>query len=284
MRSNPESASRVEDRPPVTSGYDIDDPVKIQGRDEVDLTDRSLAALRLQRALQALGGGRQTVLMPGAGAGRYARAMARYRTGWRIEAGDLSPRAVEEAIQLGGGPSYSVFDAENMPFESCSFDAVVFFDLLEHLPHPDRMLSECHRLLRTGGVLHFFVPLEAQRRTLYSFFDNDRPIPIHAWKRDHVGHIQRFGDRDVLRLVAIAGFDVDELAYSFHLVGQIHDILDYWQRERNRGGVGILPLSIVNAICRGAFIATWRGSYLEDRLYDGAVLASGLHVTARRTG
>lgn len=269
-------------RLPVEPHYDINDPVKIQGRDEVSLNDRSLAALRLKRALTAIGGGQQSLLAPGAGAGRYARAIARYRPTWKIVAGDLSSRAVDEAIRLGGGPWYSEFDAENIPFDSRSFDSVVFFDLLEHVPNPDRLLTECLRVLRPGGVLHFFVPLEAQPRTLYSLLDDDRPIPIHAWKRDHVGHIQRFRDSDVLGLVWYAGFEVEESAYSFHLVGQMHDILDYWQRERNRGGAGLMPLRAVNAICRAAFVLTWRGSYLEDRLYDGAFLASGLHVTARR--
>ena len=271
-------ASQAPDEP----RYDINDPVKIQGRDDVRLRDRSLAALRLRRALRAIGGGQQSLLAPGAGAGRYARAIARYRPGWKVVAGDLSERAVEEAIRLGGGPWYSVFDAENIPFEGRSFDSVVFFDLLEHVPNPDRMLTECFRVLRPGGVLHFFVPLEVQPRTIYSLLDNDRPIPIHAWKRDHVGHIQRFRESDVLGLVWYAGFEVEGTAHSFHLAGQIHDVLDYWQRERNRGGAGIMPLRLVNAICRVTFIATWRLSYLEDRLYDGSVLASGLHVTARR--
>jgi len=273
----------VGERAPVDGQYDVNDPTKIQGRDEVYLTDRSLAALRLRRALAALGGGRQTLLAPGAGAGRYARAIARYRPDWKIFAGDLSSRAVEEAIRLGGGPWYSEFDAENIPFDSRTFDSVVFFDLLEHVPHPDRLLTECLRVLRPGGIMHFFVPLEAQPRTLYSLLDDDSPIPIHAWKRDHVGHIQRFRDSDVLGLVWYAGFEVEQSAYSFHLTGQVHDILDYWQRERRRGGAGIVPLSVVNLICRVAFVITWRGAYVEDRLYDGALLASGLHVTARRT-
>lgn len=262
--------------------YDVNDPAKIQGRDEVALSDRSLAALRLRRALAAVGTGQQSVLMPGAGAGRYARAVARYRPGWKVVAGDLSETAVDEAIRLGGGPWYSVFNAESMPFESRSFDSVIFFDLLEHVPHPDRMLSECFRVLRPGGVLHFFVPLEAQPGSLYSLLADDRPVPIHRWKEDHVGHIQRFRDSDVLGLVWYAGLEVLDTAYSFHLIGQVHDILDYWQRERNRGGAGLLPLPLVNLICRCAFVLTWRGAWLEDRLYDGPRLASGLHVTARR--
>jgi SAM-dependent methyltransferase len=264
------------------SDYDVNDPVKIQGRDEVLVSDRSLAALRLRRALAALGGGQQDVLFPGAGAGRYARALARYRPGWKVVAGDISPLAVDEAIRRGGGPWYSVFDAETIPFDSRSFDAVVFFDLLEHVPNPDRLLTECRRVLRPGGILHFFVPLEAQPRTLYSLFDDDRFVPIHAWKRDHVGHVQRFREEDVTGLVWYADLKVVDAAHSFHLVGQAHDVLDYWQRERNRGGDGILPVELVNLVCRVAFILTWRGAYLEDRLYSGPFLASGLHVTARR--
>ena len=258
-------------------------PVKIQGRDEVYLEDRSLAALRLERALSALPGRTGRVLMPGAGAGRYARAVARYRPEWQVIAGDLSARAVDEAGRLGGGPSYRQFDVETIPFENESFDAVVFFDLLEHVPHPDLVISECRRALRGDGRLHFFVPLEAQPGTIYHVLRDDEPIPIHRWKRDHVGHIQRFRDSDVLRLVQLSGFEVERADHSFHLIGQIHDILDYWHRERTRGGDGILPLPVVNLICRVAFVLTWRGSYFEDRLSRGRLFASGLHVTARRS-
>lgn len=262
--------------------YSVDDPAKIQGRDEVYLADRSLATLRLQRALDALGLESLTVLMPGAGAGRYVRALVRYRPGWQIVAGDLSPAAIAEAQSLDQEAVYQVFDAESIPFESGSFDAVVFFDLLEHVPNPAQLLRECWRVLRPGGLLHFFVPLEDQSGTLYRFNRNNMPIPIHSWKREHVGHIQRFQDIDVLRLTWDAGFRVEHVDYSFHLTGQIHDILDYWQRERSRGGPGRVPVPVVDLVTRLAFVATWRLAYLEDRVYSGSLLASGLHVTARR--
>lgn len=261
--------------------YDVNDPRKIQGRDDVFLGDRSLASLRLARALDALGDDPGlSVLNPGSGAGRYARALVRERPGWRVVAGDLSPLAIEEARHHGGGPEYQVFDAQQMPFGSDEFDAVVFFDLLEHLPNPERFVRECRRVLRTGGRLHFFCPLEAQPQTLYSLFSGDRPVPIHRWKRDHVGHIQRYRDADVLALVWDGGFNVLDVAYSFHLVGQVHDVVDYWQRERNAGGEGILPLPLVNLLARATFLFTWRLSYLEDRLYSGPACASGIHLTA----
>jgi SAM-dependent methyltransferase len=159
---------------------------------------------------------------------------------------------------------------------------VIFFDLLEHVPHPATMLAECARILEPGGVMHFFVPLEDQPGTLYRLFRSNRPVPIHRWKHDHVGHIQRYRQADVLALVWNNGFQVTDVDHSFHLIGQVHDIVDYWHRERAAGGSGLLPESAVNAITRGVFLFTWRLAYLEDRIYSGPRLASGLHVTARK--
>jgi SAM-dependent methyltransferase len=262
--------------------YSVDDPDKIQGRDDVYLDERSLASLRLQRALAAIPSDSGRLLLPGSGAGRYARAIARYRPDWRIVAGDLSPQAIAEAQELGGGAEYLVFDAENPPFEDASFDALIFLDLVEHLPHPERFLAECHRVLKPAGVLHFFSPLENAPGTLYHALRNDRPIPIHRWKREHVGHIQRYTAPVLLQLLWDAHFEPREIAYSFHLIGQVHDVLDYWARERNSGVRGLLPAIAVRGLTRLAFIATWRLSYLEDRLYAGSAFASGVHITARR--
>ncbi|HUG15840.1 MAG TPA: class I SAM-dependent methyltransferase [Thermomicrobiales bacterium] len=262
--------------------YDVNDPGKIQGRDEIRPGVQNLASIRLDRALHALRDVRGSILLPGAGAGRYARALARARPDLTIVGGDISGVATHEAVAAGGGPAYLVLDAEAIPLRASTFGAVVFFDLLEHVPYPPRMLAESFRVLCPGGVLHFFVPLEDQPRTLYRALRRDRPIPIHRWKRDHVGHVQRF-DRDaVAALVTRAGFTVVDKAHSFHIVGQTHDIVDYWQREREGGGRGRLPVAAVRLIARGVFVVTWRLSYLEDRVLRGPAFASGLHLTARK--
>ena len=260
--------------------YDIDDPTKIQGRDELRLGDHNLAELRLDRALEAVGDRAGRLLLLGAGAGRYARALAAARPDLDIVAGDLSQVAVAEAIERGGPPAYLVMDAQHLPFRDACFSAVVFFDLLEHVPDPSTMIAECRRVLALGGVLHFFVPLEDQPGTLYRALRDGRRIPIHRWKEDHVGHIQRFQQADVLQLVWDSGLTVTSVKHSFHLIGQVHDIVDYWQRDRSAGGRGRLPVPLVKLATRGLFLITWRLAYLEDRVYDGGKLASGLHVTA----
>lgn len=266
----------------MASTYSVEDPNKVQGRDEVRLGGRNLGALRLERTVDALLETPGHVLLLGCGAGRYTRALTRYLPGRTVIGGDLSRHALTEAVAARGGPNYLALDAQQLPFTDASFDAIVFLDVLEHVPEPDRLLAECARVLKPGGVLHYFLPLEDEPGTLYRLLQRNWPIPIHRWKRDHVGHIQRFSRGDVLRRTWAAGLPVVETSYSFHLTGQIHDILDYWNRERTAGGKGLLPPSAVQKITRVAFIATWRLAYLEDRFYHGPRFASGMHVTAKK--
>lgn len=266
------------------STYSLEDPDKVQGRDDVKLGERNLGALRLQRAIDALSGTSGPILLLGCGAGRYARALVRYLPGRVVIGGDLSRRALQEAAAAGSGPRYIALDAQRLPFRDNAFGAVLFLDVLEHVPDPEGLLLECARVLTPGGVLHYFVPLEDEPGTIYRLLRRDWPIPIHRWKRNHVGHIQRFQRGAVLQRTWTAGLPVAETSYSFHLVGQLHDILDYWNRDRASGGPGLLPQALVAKLTRVAFIATWRMAYLEDRLYRGSRFASGLHVTASKPG
>ncbi len=43
--------------------------------------------------------------------------------------------------------------AERLPFADGSLDVVSAFDLLEHVPHPERVIAEAARVLRDGGLL-----------------------------------------------------------------------------------------------------------------------------------
>jgi SAM-dependent methyltransferase len=262
--------------------YNVDDPAKIQGRDEVFPADRSLAALRLRHCLDALSDVEGTVLVLGCGAGRYVRALGRERPDLRLVGGDLSVNALREAAGADRDNDYVALNSNELPFRDEAFSAVVFFDLLEHVPGYQRMLYEIQRVLRANGTWHMFTPLEGRPWTLYSLLRDSKRIPIHRWKRDHVGHINSFTGDDVLAEIARCGFEVGHVHYGFHPIGQLHDVIDYWHRERESGGSGFVPLSMVRWITRLAFIPTWRLSYFEDSLYGGPRFASGMHVTARR--
>ncbi len=262
--------------------YDIEDPTKIQGRHDVSPRDWSTAALRLRHALSALECVEGRVLVLGCGAGRYVRALERERPDLTFHAGDLSLTAVHEARAHDPHGRYVALESTALPYRDGAFAAVVFFDLLEHVPGHRRMLAEIARVLEAGGVLHLFVPLEGRPGTLYWLLRYSERWPIHRWKRDHVGHIARFDATDVFKAVWDAGLEVRDVSYGFHLVGQIHDVIDYWQRERSTRGGGLVPPAAAAAIARAVFVLTWRLAYFEDRLYAGPRLASGLHLTARR--
>lgn len=55
--------------------------------------------------------------------------------------------------------SYPEVDMLAMPFADGAFDLVVHSDTLEHVPDPVRGLSECRRVLRSGGACCFTVPV-----------------------------------------------------------------------------------------------------------------------------
>lgn len=60
---------------------------------------------------------------------------------------------------------YPQYDMRNLDIESESYDLVVHSDTLEHVPDPERALSECRRVLRDNGKCIFTVPIIVDRMT-----------------------------------------------------------------------------------------------------------------------
>ena len=58
---------------------------------------------------------------------------------------------------------YPEYDMSNLSFKSDAFDLVIHSDTLEHVPNPERALSECLRVLRPNGVCIFTVPIIVDR-------------------------------------------------------------------------------------------------------------------------
>jgi len=51
-----------------------------------------------------------------------------------------------------------ICNAEDMPIEDGSYDLVLCTQVLEHCNSPERIINECHRVLRKGGTLIVTVP------------------------------------------------------------------------------------------------------------------------------
>jgi len=79
------------------------------------------------------------------------------------EAGRLSP--ILKKLPNHQLVQYPEYDMTSLAFTSDTFDLIIHSDTLEHVPNPERALSECRRVLRSGGKCVFTVPIIVDRIT-----------------------------------------------------------------------------------------------------------------------
>jgi methionine biosynthesis protein MetW len=114
---------------------------------EIDAFQAKLLADRLPR------GG--NILEVGCGDGRFGRLLSAQGVSYRGL--DVSAEAVE--VCRTSGLQAQMHDLnEPLRYDDDLFDAVIAFEVLEHLFRPDRALSELHRVVRSGGVILGSVP------------------------------------------------------------------------------------------------------------------------------
>jgi 2-polyprenyl-3-methyl-5-hydroxy-6-metoxy-1,4-benzoquinol methylase len=79
-------------------------------------------------------------------------------------------------------------------------DVVTLFDVLEHLPDPDRALRQCHRLLRPGGHLFLTTPDAGSVMS--------RVLGRHWYYVDMDEHVALFTRANVRTVLERTGFEV----------------------------------------------------------------------------
>jgi len=91
------------------------------------------------------------------GGGHTALYLA--RQGWRVTAGDIAPRMLENAVRLAAEAGCTIetrrFPGELMPFPDLSFDLVTVRVAPHHFSSPAQFVAEVARVLRPGG--HFLL-------------------------------------------------------------------------------------------------------------------------------
>ncbi len=248
-----EAAAQTVTRESEPFRFDYEDVNTVEGRGELRTGTHDLAALRLERCLGAIKGATGSLLEIGCGAGRYTRAFLHYRPDLKISGCDISHVALAEAqaADRTGKIDYRLGDALDLPYESNSFDIVVLFDVFEHVTDVGKAADEVARVLRPGGVFHCFVPCEGNKRTIFALLRRSKTLPIHQWKRDHIGHIQVLTTQQMRSILERRGLKVTDITFSFHILGQIHDVADYWRREMlSRDGLAGWKRTLVKAISR----------------------------------
>jgi SAM-dependent methyltransferase len=221
------------------------------------------------------------VLDYGAGEGKHLHLVRKARPEATLVGVDV--HAPQTAIDF---EFHLVAPDEPLPFSHDRFDVVVSCDVLEHVNSVERSLDEIRRVLRPGGALIGFVPLEGGFGP-HSFFRLiDRDI-----YRDTKDHKYAYRRREMLAWLS-SRFRIIDLSYSYHLVGASLDaaffasfklpgigqrLESFWRGQANvfyRGGRNGSGPSLIGRAARVAnYIAYW-----ESRLLSHVPLgASGLH-------
>lgn len=161
------------------------------------------------------------VLEVGCGGGGMIKAIGYYRHDLELTGLDISKFAIKEAKKNSKKVRFVVGDIYKLPFKDKTFDAVVAFDIVEHLENPEKAIKEIYRVLKPGGVLHLFSPCEGQEGTL------NRLLRKLGWKAKEIyaGHIQYFTRIKLQKILEESKFKVDHYRWSFHPINQIIDSL-----------------------------------------------------------
>lgn len=97
----------------------------------------------------------KSVLEIGCGRGDFAIWLAGKYENSTVTGVDFSESAIatarERAASAKSGAQFKVEDAEALSFGDASFDYVVSCECMEHVPQPENMAREMHRVLKPGG-------------------------------------------------------------------------------------------------------------------------------------
>lgn len=133
---------------------------------------------------------------------------------------DLTPEMIEVArTKVAPGMEFVVGDAESLPFDEASFDAVLCSNSFHHYPNPAAFLAGALRVLRPGG------------RLILRDYTSSDPV---VWLMNHVelplarlvghGDVRVFRQREFVELAQAAGFEVlvmeAQKGFRAHLVAR----------------------------------------------------------------
>jgi SAM-dependent methyltransferase len=182
------------------------------GRDAVDPRSPDLPALKADFMIgHAPAAG--DVLEIGCGEGKMLRTLGAHLPEVRLFGCDL------KEPESADGFTFARLVAERLPYEGGRFDAVLVMDVLEHVPDPRALLGEAARVLKPGGRLVGFIPVEGEKLSFYELWRRALGPDIYAETKEH---IQAF-THDELRNLIEERFEIAELKYAYHALGQLMD-------------------------------------------------------------
>jgi SAM-dependent methyltransferase len=184
------------------------------GDEVIDITAHDLPALKARYLLNGLPEhGR--ALEIGCGSGRVLNTIAVHRPGLSLYGCDIRPLRYEPTAF-----TFSLVDPKgDLPYDPASFDVVILCDVLEHAADPRAMIKSARFVVRRGGILVSFTPLEGQRFSFYRFYRRLLGDDLYVTTKEH---LQAFSEQSLRALVSSA-FTIRDAQFAYHFCGQLMD-------------------------------------------------------------
>lgn len=167
----------------------------------------SKARARMHRAFfhRFVAGRSGRMLDMGCGLGFFLKAMSAYPS-WNAFGCEVSPAAVRYAREELGLRQVVCTPLQDAPLAPASFDLITMWDVIDHIPHPDPLLSRCHSLLQNDGVLFIRTPnisIQLPRARAMRTIAPFRSSKQYLQGADHAHH---YSMRSIRRLLERNGF------------------------------------------------------------------------------
>lgn len=269
------------------AGYLFNYEEKIWGGETLRLSPVHLRALRLRYALRALKGIKGRVLDVGCGAGDFVEAIKYYRPDLELYGIDISKKTIGIAKKRIKKAKFEVANAEKLPFKDNFFDAVVCFDVIEHVEFPVKALCEAQRVLKPGGLYHAFIPAEGNIYTL------EGVLIKFGWRAKEIygAHPNHYTNSDIKKMFKKAGLRITKTIWGDHVFQQLVEVAYFTVlsiRGKNldhsvEGYISSSKPSFKLALLRSFKNIIAVASYAESRLFWWAP-GIGLHITSYKDG
>jgi SAM-dependent methyltransferase len=263
----------------------ISEPEVHWGAEAVDPQGRNLPSLKARFLIEHLPQD-GVVLEVGSGDGKLLRTIAQHLPQLELHGCDVR--------DPGTAPDVYEFHRlqDGIPLPDNSVDAVYMFDVLEHVPSPERMLAEAARVCRPGGRFIAFIPVEGEPLSFYALYRRLLGADTYLLTKEHV---QSFTHRE-LRALLERHFELVDTHYIYHLLGQLMDatffaaaraskLRAFWWNDNkyyNSGKANVSVLSsALNKLLELGNLLAWAESSLLTRT---KLASAGIMVEARPRG
>lgn len=101
-------------------------------------------------------------------------------------------------------------NATNLPFQDCTFDLVISFDVIEHIENDKKMMAEAYRVLKKGGEVFLGTPNKLRlSHFLLKLIGRPVKYPLDLGTSEDLGeiiHIREYTAEELKGLAKKAGF------------------------------------------------------------------------------